>query len=479
MRALVWLRADLRAHDNTALAHASRDATGGVVCCFLLTPSAWRDHDDSPNKIDLIRRTLAELSAELAKKSIPLLIRAAPAFADAPEAIERLMREHACGALYFNRQYEINEARRDEAVSRRLESQGIRVHAFHDQVAVEPGAVLTGGDTFFRVFSPFARRWRTVVEERGGIPDAMTVKAQPEILTPPDAVPEAIEGFEPTIDPALWPAGEREAQRRLRAFVSNRIASYHTDRDRADLEGTSALSPYLTIGAISPRECLRAAIGANDGRLESKRSNANKGVTTWINELIWREFYKHILVGFPSVCMHRAFVPETDRINWRDSDADFCAWRDGLTGYPIVDAAIRCLTQTGWMHNRLRMIVAMFLSKDLHLDWRLGERHFMRTLVDGDLAANNGGWQWSASTGADAQPYFRVMNPYAQSEKADPDGAFIRRWVPELRNIEGDAIHQPERLGDLRRAALDYPLPIVDHKQARLGAIEMFKAIKR
>lgn len=446
MRALVWLRADLRVHDNTALIAASRKASRGVVCLFLSTPDAWRAHDDSPNKVDFILRTLPELSQELAKHNIPLLIRTAPSFKDAPSVIAQIMREHACDAIYFNKQYELNEARRDEAVINKLSAQGKPAHACDDQVAIEPGAVLTGGDAYYRVYSPFARRWRAVVEERGGIPKAATIKAQPELPTTPDAIPSAIPGFEPSIPPALWPAGEREAQRRLRAFVKSRLSNYQTDRDRADLDGTSALSPYLTIGAISPRSCLRAAIEA--GHQESQ----------WVAELIWREFYKHILVGFPSVSMGRAFQAQTDRIRWRDSDADLDAWRTGQTGYPIVDAAMRCLAATGWMHNRLRMVTAMFLTKDLRLDWRLGERHFMRTLIDGDLAANNGGWQWSASTGADAQPYFRIMNPTAQGTKTDPNGEFIRKWIPELGSIA-------------------YPAPIVDHKAARLEAIAMFKAI--
>ncbi len=406
MRALVWLRADLRTADNLALASASRDSSRGAVCLFLLTPDAWREHDDSPNKLDLIRRTLAELSLALASKNIPLLIRDAPTFAQAPEVINQVMVEHNCDALYFNKQYELNECRRDEAAMTSADAAGHTVRAFDDQTVIEPGAVLTGKDSYYRVFTPFARRWRAVVEDRGGIPKAVTVVKQQALVTTPDDIPSAIKGFAPTIDPALWPPGEREAQRRLRSFTQDRIASYQADRDRADLDGTSALSPYLTIGAISARECVRAA-------LESEGATADQGVTTWINELIWREFYKHLLVGFPSICMHRALKPETDRIIWRESQDDLQAWIEGVTGFPIVDAAMRCLASTGWMHNRLRMVAAMFLTKDLRLDWRLGERYFMRTLVDGDLAANNGGWQWSASTGADAQPYFRVMNPTA------------------------------------------------------------------
>ena len=282
-------------------------------------------------------------------------------------------------------------------------------------------------------------------------------------MTSAERVPVSIPEFDPERGrPDLWPAGEQTGRRRLRRFVTRLIERYADDRNDPAREGTSALSPYLAIGAVSVRDCLRAAVGANGGRLDGEN-----GPGVWISELIWREFYRHVLVGFPRVCMNRAFKPETESLPWREAPADFEAWRQGRTGVPIVDAAMRQLLETGWMHNRLRMVSAMFLTKHLLIDWRWGEKHFMRHLVDGDFASNNGGWQWSASTGTDAAPYFRVFNPYRQSERFDPDGQFIRQYVPELAGVTGRAVHDPSTLPEPERASLDYPEPIVEHEAGR------------
>jgi deoxyribodipyrimidine photo-lyase len=221
---------------------------------------------------------------------------------------------------------------------------------------------------------------------------------------------------------------------------------------------------------LSPRQCLHAALAANQGEFDS----GNPGVVTWINELLWREFYKHILVGYPRVSRHRAFRLETEAVPWRHAPQELAAWQEGRTGLPIIDAAMRQLLATGWMHNRLRMIVAMFLTKNLLIDWREGERFFMRHLIDGDLAANNGGWQWSASTGTDAAPYFRIFNPISQSQKFDPDGHFIRQWVPELAGLNKRDIHDPSSLGGLF-APSGYPRPIVDLSRSRERALAAFK----
>ena len=262
------------------------------------------------------------------------------------------------------------------------------------------------------------------------------------------------------------------ARRWLRAFVSKRIESYHTLRDMPAEDGTSALSPYLAAGALSPRQCLHAAMEANRGRAASGK----KGVTTWISELIWREFYRHVLIGFPRVCMNRPFRVETDRLPWRDDEDQFAAWCQGHTGVPIVDAGMRQLAETGWMHNRVRMITAMFLTKDLFIDWRWGQRHFMHHLIDGDFANNNGGWQWSASTGTDAAPYFRIFNPFSQSRRFDPEGQYIRRYVPELKALSADEIHEPS--ADVARKCR-YPRPIVGHAEARTSAIAAFRRLGR
>ena len=234
--------------------------------------------------------------------------------------------------------------------------------------------------------------------------------------------------------------------------------------------GTSQLSPYLAAGVISIRQCLHAALGYNQGELDSGAS----GATTWINELLWREFYKHILVGYPRVSMHRAFRPETEALPWRRAPYELEAWQQGRTGFPIIDAAMRQLRETGWMHNRLRMITAMFLSKNLLIDWREGERWFMRHLIDGDLAANNGGWQWSASTGTDSVPYFRLFNPTSQSQRFDPDGQFLRRWLPELQHLSSRDIHSPATHHNLF-GVIEYPTPIVDLGKSRARALDAFR----
>jgi deoxyribodipyrimidine photo-lyase len=326
------------------------------------------------------------------------------------------------------------------------------------------------------VYSPFKRSWYKAYREQSDrVKPIGKPKKQKSMVGLSDSVPSEVEGFAfESTDANHWDAGEQVAKKMLKSFLRDHGDAYKEERDLPAIEGTSKLSPYLVSGVISLRMCVHAAVEANNGELE-KGSN---GIVHWISELIWREFYKHILIGFPRVSMHRPFQLETERIEWKENDEHFQAWCEGRTGYPIVDAAMRQLVQTGWMHNRLRMIVAMFLTKNLFLDWRLGERFFMRHLIDGDLSANNGGWQWSASTGTDAAPYFRIFNPYSQSKKCDPDGEFIRRYVPELAGVEGSAVHEPQTIPGLLRSSIEYPDPIVYHSTTRNEAIEAFKAIR-
>ena len=286
-------------------------------------------------------------------------------------------------------------------------------------------------------------------------------------------MPDAVAGFSGLKRPDLWPAGETAAKSQLETFIAERLGGYKAQRDFPGVNGTSAISPWLAIGAISARQCLDAAAAANAGKLDS----GDPGAVHWISELVWREFYKHLIAAFPRLCIGRAFKPETELIRWRDDPDGLAAWKEGRTGVPIVDAAMRQLLQTGWMHNRLRMVSAMFLTKDLFIDWREGEAHFMRHLVDGDLAQNNGGWQWSASTGTDAAPYFRIFNPVSQSRTYDPAGRFIRKFCPELADLDNDAIHEPWKLPGLLRGGIDYPPPIVEHSAVRERVIEAFQSI--
>ncbi|MDY7109598.1 MAG: deoxyribodipyrimidine photo-lyase [Planctomycetota bacterium] len=474
MRALVWFRSDLRVRDNPALHRACAEADSGVVGVFLICPKQWREHDWADAKVDFLLRTLEALSGELEKLNIPLLIRTVPTFRGAPKELFDAAHRHECDALYYNAEYEVNEQRRDEAVRNKFERADVGVRIHHDQAIVRPDAPRTSSDSFYTVFTPFKRSWMKHLDE-SGIPEPLgRPKRQPEMIAQGDEVPSSVDGFDAADMSDLWPAGEDAARRRLRRFVQGDVSHYKSKRDVPADDITSRLSTYLALGAVSARQCLAAALDVNAGRLDGGRP----GPATWISQLVWRDFFRHVLVGFPRVSMHRPFRPETDAVKWRDDDAQFRAWCEGRTGVPIVDAGMRQLKETGWMHNRLRMIAAMFLSKDLLLDWRLGERHFMRHLIDGDLANNNGGWQWSASTGTDAAPYFRIFNPFTQSRRFDSSGAFIRAYVPELADLDEKTIHEPHKLPDDERAAIDYPDPIVDHAAGRDRAIAAFKALR-
>jgi len=481
MRSIVWFRSDLRTHDHRALAAASSAAGNtGVIGVFLLAPAQWKQHDWGGTKVRFILRTLRELSAALAKLNIPLIVERADTFADAPEVLAKLAAKHTCTALYYAREYEINEQARDAAVAARLAKDNIKVHAVDDQCIIEPGAVRTGEDRVYTVFTPFKKAWYKVVEDRGMAAPLPPLAKQPRLDIAPSAIPDSLPGFETLVPDHLWPAGEDAALARLRSFSGKPLIQYKHYRDLPAEDGTSKLSPYLAIGAISPRTCLHAAIEANEGKLDNPKPN-RAGQTHWISELVWREFYKHILVGFPRVCMGRAFKPATDRIEWSDNQSQFDAWREGRTGVPIVDAGMRQLLTTGWMHNRVRMITAMYLTKDLFINWRKGEQHFMRHLIDADLSQNNGGWQWSASTGTDAAPYFRIFNPVSQSRKFDASGEYIRRFVPELAGLEGGEdgeIHDPSDLPALLHTQLDYPQPIVDRATIRDRVLGAFKALQ-
>jgi deoxyribodipyrimidine photo-lyase len=361
-----------------------------------------------------------------------------------------------------------------------LRGMGIAVHTEPDAAIVEPGAIVSGAGTPYTVFTPFARTWRAYLAANP--PDA------PAPAPPFAPVPEALAGEPiPTtsalgmiVDQGPLPAGgEAAGYGRLAEFAApdGPIAAYHTRRDLPAEAGTSHLSAYLRFGCVAPAAALRAAEHA------ATIPDAAAGAQQWIGELAWRDFYLQIVQHFPHV-LRGAFRQQYDAIAWENDELLFAAWCAGRTGYPIVDAAMRQLQREAWMHNRCRMIVASFLTKDLLIDWRWGEQFFMQNLVDGDPAANNGGWQWAAGTGTDAQPYFRIFNPTSQGRKFDPQGAYVRRYVPELRRVPVRYIHEPWKMPatEQQRAQLqigrDYPAPIVDHAQRRLAALEMYRAVR-
>ncbi len=473
MSVLMWFRSDLRVSDNRALAAAVREGES-VVALFLCTPEQWREHSWSPTKVDFLLRNLEALSDRLARVGIPLLVREVPDFDASVLEVRRVAENRGCGRVVCNREYELNEQRRDRSVAVELERRDIRFDGFDDQTVVRPGELLTGEGRPYSVFTPFKKRWMRYLAQEG-LPDVGGSPSAVGESCAAGSVPTSVGGFDPNPEiGALWPAGEAEAEGRLRRFLSDSVEGYSVDRDFPSLDSTSRLSPYLSLGVISVRACLAAAVAANRGELEGGR----EGVSTWISELVWRDFYRHVVVGFPRVSMGRAFRRETEAVEWCDPESGLEAWCRGRTGVPFVDAGMRQLVETGWMHNRMRMVTAMYLSKDLLIDWRLGEDFFMRHLVDGDLASNNGGWQWAASTGTDAAPYFRMFNPWTQGRRFDPEAAFIKDYVPELRDQPAKSIHSPDAMEQARRKGLDYPAPIVEPSMARARVMERFQAAK-
>ncbi|RLJ68397.1 cryptochrome/photolyase family protein [Sulfurisoma sediminicola] len=461
--ALVWFRRDLRFDDHAALHHALRNHSR-VFCAFVFDRAILDPLPRVDRRVEFILRALGELDGALREHGGALIVR--HGFAE--DEIPRLAAELGVTALYANRDYEPAAIARDAAVRRRTATADFL--DFKDQVVFERDEVLTQGGTPFSVFTPYKNAWLRKLEAAHLASWPVEPLAARFTVPPCECrLPTLAElGFETTDLATLpLPVGMRGAQQLFRDFVE-RIDDYADRRDFPALKGPSYLSAHLRFGTISVRQ-LAGYAHAQGGR----------GAETWLSELIWREFYQMILWHRPQVVDH-AFKPEYDVIGWDDAPALFDAWCEGRTGYPLVDAAMRQLNRTGYMHNRLRMVAASFLTKDLGIDWRHGERYFAEKLLDFDLAANNGGWQWAASTGCDAQPYFRIFNPVTQSEKFDPAGKFIRRYVPELEQVPDRFIHAPWRMTAAQQqecGALigrDYPAPIVDHAAARTRTLERY-----
>ncbi len=465
---LVWFRTDLRLHDNLALAAACRDRQAKVIALFIATPKQWQQHHMAPRQAAFLQAQLNALQTQLAQKGIPLLFREVADFAASVKVVKNVCDEQQVDRLFYNYQYEINERQRDSCVEKTLDT--VTCQGFDDSVMLAPGSVMTGNHQMYKVFTPFKNAYLRRLKE--GLPECVQAPAHRDngacetseiVLNLPQ---------EP-FDSGLFPADEKTAIARLRHFCQQQAGEYQEKRDFPAIEGTSRLSACLTLGVLSPRQCLH--------RLLAECPSAPEGGpgAVWLNELIWREFYRHLMTYHPELCRYKPFITWTDNVAWNNDSVALAAWQQGKTGYPIVDAAMRQLNETGWMHNRLRMIVASFLVKDLLIDWREGERYFMSQLVDGDLAANNGGWQWAASTGTDAAPYFRIFNPTTQGERFDKEGVFIRHWLPELNTVPEKGIHEPWLWAEKEGITLEYPRPIVNHKQARLDTLAAYEAARK
>lgn len=466
---LWWVRRDLRLEDNQALAAAVRGAQH-VIPVWIFDPRLLNSPYAGKRRLAFLQEGLRRLDDALRRRGSRLVVRRGRPLAE----LKALMAETGAAAIYAEADHSPFARRRDREVEEALPLRLLGGATIHP-----PGSVRKVDGDPYVVYTPFRRTW-----------EALPPPARPELLHAPEdlPLPDLPDDLasEPIPDePALpegvpFAPGEAAARRRLQAFLEQDIYTYGRERDRLDRPATSRLSPYLRFGMLSPRG---AAVAAYEAIADAPDEAAGDSARTWLGELIWRDFFAHLLYHFPHARRH-SFREKYREMAWKDDQTAFDAWRRGQTGYPVVDAAMRQLAESGWMHNRGRMIVASFLTKDLLLDWRQGERYFMQQLVDGDPAANNGGWQWAAGTGADAAPYFRIFNPISQGEKHDPHGAYVRRWAPELSSVPDDYIHAPwEMPQEVQEEAgciigKDYPAPILDHQAARRRALDAYKAIQ-
>jgi deoxyribodipyrimidine photo-lyase len=442
---LVWHRADLRLHDHPAL-HAAA-AKGAVLPCFILDPNLLRMPHSGSNRIAFLFENLRALNAAYETVGSSLAVRAG----EPEHVLLGLAREVGASEVYALRSFEPIGRRRDERVAQALEGAGVRLKLFDGDCIFQPGALKTQTGGAYRVFTPFWRNW--------------SAQALPETLPAPDRLePHGVKSLEvPRVTPAvpLPPAGEQAASDRLRDFLRTVGLQYEYQRNLPALDGTSRLSMYLHLGVLSPRVAARRASAA--------------GMTAWVRELCWRDYYRHILWDEPNL-ETQPYKPAWRDFPWRDAPDDLEAWRTGMTGYPIVDAGMRQLQTQGWMHNRVRMIVASFMTKHLMLDYRLGIAVFNEALLDGDEAANNGGWQWVTGCGVDAAPYFRVFNPVTQGQKFDTQAEYIRRFVPELEGLSAKDAHEP---WTMVRPPKAYPAPMLPLTLGRDRFLETAKAFLR
>ncbi len=473
--AIHWFRRDLRLRDNPALAEAVVRSDGAVLPLFILDDAILRAPDTAPARVALLLDALADLDKQLRALGSRLVVRRGPSI----PTLREIATSSAAATVCWNADHTPFSRRRDAAASAMLAELGVGTRVVQEAMLIGADELRSGAGTPYTIYTPYARRWRELVAAQSGRFDAI---AAPQRLAPlsaaiADLPLPSIAALGVTIDQALPTGGETPGYERLAIFIRSRAAdNYTAGRNLLAEPGTSRLSPYLHLGCVAPAAALRLALDAID-RSPPERA---AGLTTWVGELAWRDFYYQIMVNFPHV-LATAFKPAYADLAWENDESLFAAWCAGHTGYPIVDAAMRQLAAEAWMHNRGRMIVASFLTKDLLIDWRWGERFFMRRLVDGDHASNNGGWQWAAGTGTDAQPYFRIFNPVSQGEKFDPRGSYIRRYIPELADVPLRYLHAPWTMPPAEAGRIgfalgrDYPHPLVDHALQRARALALYK----
>lgn len=460
--AIVWLRRDLRLQDNTALAEASR-SSNNIAVVFVFDKQILNEiKTPTDPRISFIFETITELNSELEKKGSQLIVQ----YGDPTRVIPSLVKKLGANSLYFNEDYELYAKKRDKEIDSILTKSGVTVQSFKDHVIFSGHDILKPNGQPYQMFTPYKKAWLKKLRARDIENKKSTYKFLDKKFASKYSKNISLDdlGFKHVHQYYSFQQPGRKAGKKSLSNFSKGLKRYHENRDFPYLNsGTSGLSVHLRFGTISVRECVRLS-----------KTSKSEGSQTWLSELIWRDFYSMILDQYPYV-EKECFKRQYNSIKWSRSSKLFHAWCEGMTGFPIIDAGMRQLNQTGWMHNRVRMITASFLTKDLLLNWKKGEAYFAEKLLDFDLASNNGGWQWCASTGCDAQPYFRIFNPSLQSKRFDPEGIYIRTWVPELKDCTSKDIHDPEN-SELNKKA-HYPKPIITHSEQKQKILEIYKKL--
>ena len=468
---IVWFRKDLRLSDNPALSAAVKTG-GAVIPLFIWSPEEEGSWPPGGASKWWLHQSLKSLAGDVAAGGSSLVVRTGSALA----VLQDLIKQTGAKSVYWNRRYEPAVIERDSIIKKSLRNSGVEVESFNSALLFEPWEIETGSKTPFKVYTPF---WRACMKKDGIAEPIAAPKKLPPLSSKIKSEPLETLGLLPKIKwysgmEENWTPGEAGAKEQLRRFVSGKAEHYDEGRNLPAVTGTSRLSPHLHFGEIGPREIWRA--------LGSDQKKTPEGVETYRKEIVWREFAYHLLFHFPKTPTE-PLRPDFKKFPWKKNKKYFTAWTKGKTGYPIVDAGMRELWHTGWMHNRVRMIVASFLIKHLLISWQEGAEWFWDTLVDADLASNTLGWQWTAGCGADAAPFFRIFNPTAQGERFDVDGQYVKKWCPELKQLSIKWIHRPweapEEILDAAGVTLgkSYPRPIVDHAEAREEALDAYETI--
>ena len=466
-KSLLWLRRDLRLYDNAALFHALNESTS-VHCIFIFDSNILQALENKKDqRVEFIWESLLQIKKQLNKFNSDLIVK----YGDPKEIIPELVKDYQCDALYINKDYEAYARKRDTEIVNKLK---IECFQYKDQVLFEENEILTKSETPYSVFTPYKNsHLKKLFSEGINQFDCESLSKNYAKLNPMPMLKLEDIGFkESNLKSLPIPVGEDGGALLIEDF-KKRIHDYGTKRNFPSIKGVSYLSVHNRFGTVSIRQLAKVALKAS-----------SEGASVWLSELIWRDFYFQILFNFPHVNEGKAFKLKYNDLKFENNPEYFMAWKEGMTGYPIIDAAMRQLNKTGYMHNRLRMIAASFLVKDLLIDWRWGEAYFAEKLIDFDFSANNGGWQWAASTGCDAQPWFRIFNPILQSKKFDSEGKFIKKYIPELSTFAASEIHDPwvekkyYTIGERITLGVDYPMPIVNHSEQRIKALDIYSEKK-